>query len=252
MRLRNKTEQNRWVATQIIHRSSKLNTSCSSHVSWFIMRFDLNGLRDVSDCIHRKRRTLLRGLSTMANRLVIDRAVSRVLRNSCVVIAFKWEFNCYRCSPRRHFNRLHCLSTGESIEFASYFVVSLGWIRTVRHQFSHCPMETRSLEKSLLRFAVVFIIASSLGYAFGIFYYFYAAPSIETRTATVSTEPALFVISYDSFQPDYLKRGVTPHMNKFREQGVSTEFMHNVFPTKTFTNHHTLSTASDSVFQAES
>lgn len=105
-------------------------------------------------------------------------------------------------------------------------------------------MELR-LEKNLLRFIIVFIALSCVGYAIGIFYYLYVG-SPTHKNITGSNDPALLVVSYDAFRPDYLKRGVTPYMNKFREEGAAPEFMYNVFPTKTFTNHHSLATASHS------
>lgn len=55
-------------------------------------------------------------------------------------------------------------------------------------------------------------------------------------------EPALLVVSYDGFHPDFLKRGVTPHLNKFREAGVFSPYMLNVNPTKTFINHYSIAT----------
>lgn len=57
-------------------------------------------------------------------------------------------------------------------------------------------------------------------------------------------EPALLVVSFDAFRPDYLNRNVTPNLNKIREEGVSSDFMMNVFPTKTFVNHFTIATVS--------
>lgn len=64
------------------------------------------------------------------------------------------------------------------------------------------------------------------------------------RPVPSKTEPALLVISYDAFRPDYLNRNVTPNLNKFRKEGTSAEYMSNVFPTKTFVNHFTMATVS--------
>lgn len=58
------------------------------------------------------------------------------------------------------------------------------------------------------------------------------------------SEPALLIVSFDSFTPEYLKRGKTPNMNKFLSKGISARFLSAVFPTKTFPNHHTISTVS--------
>lgn len=60
-------------------------------------------------------------------------------------------------------------------------------------------------------------------------------------------EPALLVVSFDAFRPDYLHRNVTPNLNRIRQDGVSAEFMMNVFPTKTFVNHFTIATVSVSI-----
>lgn len=67
------------------------------------------------------------------------------------------------------------------------------------------------------------------------------------RCATIPTkiEPALLVVSYDAFRPEYLNRSVTPNLNKFIEEGTSASFMLNVFPTKTFVNHFTIGTVSN-------
>lgn len=68
--------------------------------------------------------------------------------------------------------------------------------------------------------------------------------SIICRPIPLKTEPALLVISYDAFRPDYFNRNVTPNLNKFRKEGTSAEYMFNVFPTKTFVNHFTIATVS--------
>lgn len=57
-----------------------------------------------------------------------------------------------------------------------------------------------------------------------------------------SSEPALLVISFDAFRPEYFNRNVTPHLNQFRRDGLSAPFLLNVFPSKTFVNHHTIAT----------
>ncbi|XP_055697080.1 ectonucleotide pyrophosphatase/phosphodiesterase family member 5-like isoform X2 [Phlebotomus papatasi] len=57
-----------------------------------------------------------------------------------------------------------------------------------------------------------------------------------------SQRNSLIVISYDGFKNEYLKRNITPYLNAFREEGVSVPYMRNVFPTKTFPNHHTIAT----------
>lgn len=52
----------------------------------------------------------------------------------------------------------------------------------------------------------------------------------------------LLLVSFDAFRPEYFERNVTPFMNDLRKKGTYTEYLRNVFPTKTFTNHHTIST----------
>lgn len=63
-------------------------------------------------------------------------------------------------------------------------------------------------------------------------------------TIRSTTEPALLVISYDAFRPEYLNRNVTPNLNRFRREGTSARYMFNVFPTKTFVNHFSIATVS--------
>lgn len=71
---------------------------------------------------------------------------------------------------------------------------------------------------------------------------------ISDELETTNDEPALLVVSFDAFRPDYLQRNVTPNLNKFREEGVSADYMMNVFPTKTFVNHFTIATVSANRF----
>ncbi|GAB0087335.1 bis(5'-adenosyl)-triphosphatase enpp4 [Sergentomyia squamirostris] len=53
---------------------------------------------------------------------------------------------------------------------------------------------------------------------------------------------SLLVISYDAFRMEYLRRNITPFLNNLRAEGVSAPYMRNVFPTKTFPNHHSIAT----------
>lgn len=64
------------------------------------------------------------------------------------------------------------------------------------------------------------------------------------RKIPIKLEPALMIVSYDGFKPEYLDWNKTPNLNKFAEAGVSTEFLKAVFPTKTFPNHFTIATVS--------
>lgn len=58
----------------------------------------------------------------------------------------------------------------------------------------------------------------------------------------LSSHPKLLVVSYDAFRYDYFNRNVTPFMNKLRNEGTHTDYMMNIFVTKTFPNHHTMAT----------
>lgn len=49
--------------------------------------------------------------------------------------------------------------------------------------------------------------------------------------------PYLILISFDGFRWDYANRGVTPNLDKFRQEGVSALSLEPVYPTKTFPNH---------------
>lgn len=57
-----------------------------------------------------------------------------------------------------------------------------------------------------------------------------------------SKHPILIVVSYDAFRYDFISKNVTPHMESLREQGTYADYIQNVFPTKTFPNHHSIST----------
>jgi len=46
----------------------------------------------------------------------------------------------------------------------------------------------------------------------------------------------------DAFRYDYVDECLTPAIFKMREKGVFAPYLHNVFPTKTFPNHHTIAT----------
>jgi predicted AlkP superfamily pyrophosphatase or phosphodiesterase len=54
--------------------------------------------------------------------------------------------------------------------------------------------------------------------------------------------PTTILISLDGFRADFLKRGVTPRLNAFIEEGVSPPYMLPSFPSVTFPNHYTLVT----------
>ena len=55
-------------------------------------------------------------------------------------------------------------------------------------------------------------------------------------------DPVVLLISFDGFRNEYLLRNATPYINQLRAENSYSEYMRNVFPTKTFTNHHSIST----------
>lgn len=54
-------------------------------------------------------------------------------------------------------------------------------------------------------------------------------------------EPVTILISIDGFRPDYLERGITPHLSAMAASGIYGP-MRPSFPSKTFPNHWTLVT----------
>ena len=65
-------------------------------------------------------------------------------------------------------------------------------------------------------------------------------PMMSNGTALFA--PTTILISLDGFRADFLKRGLTPRLNKFIEEGVSPAYMLPSFPSVTFPNHYTLVT----------
>nr|CAD7263357.1 unnamed protein product [Timema shepardi] len=60
----------------------------------------------------------------------------------------------------------------------------------------------------------------------------------------LTATPSVFfmVVSFDGFRYNYFNKGVTPTMDSLKQEGSRAEYMHNVFPTKTFPNHHSIAT----------
>jgi predicted AlkP superfamily pyrophosphatase or phosphodiesterase len=54
--------------------------------------------------------------------------------------------------------------------------------------------------------------------------------------------PTTILVSLDGFRADFLRRGITPRLNAFIEEGVSPIYMLPSFPSVTFPNHYTLVT----------
>lgn len=69
-----------------------------------------------------------------------------------------------------------------------------------------------------------------------------ATATVATATASSSPSSVLIVVSYDAFRTEYLRRNSTSFMNELRRNGTTAEFLRNVFPTKTFPNHHSIAT----------
>ena len=57
-------------------------------------------------------------------------------------------------------------------------------------------------------------------------------------------KPPLIIVSLDGFRADYMKRKLTPVLDKIGRCGVWTDRMRSVFPTKTFPNHFSIVTVS--------
>ncbi|KAK7601417.1 hypothetical protein V9T40_008858 [Parthenolecanium corni] len=58
----------------------------------------------------------------------------------------------------------------------------------------------------------------------------------------ISKHPIVCVLAFDGFRPDYILRGQTPTLERLSREGVHTQFLKNVFPTKTFVNFFSMAT----------
>jgi predicted AlkP superfamily pyrophosphatase or phosphodiesterase len=67
-------------------------------------------------------------------------------------------------------------------------------------------------------------------------------PQKMLSNGTAMFAPTTILISLDGFRADFLKRGITPRLNAFIEEGVSPSYMLPSFPSVTFPNHYTLVT----------
>ncbi|KAF3917443.1 hypothetical protein ABW21_db0207577 [Orbilia brochopaga] len=59
---------------------------------------------------------------------------------------------------------------------------------------------------------------------------------------THAYHPTTVLISLDGFRADFLRRGLSPTLQKFIDTGVSPAYMHPSFPSVTFPNHWTIVT----------
>lgn len=66
--------------------------------------------------------------------------------------------------------------------------------------------------------------------------------SMSLLANAVSEFPVILVISMDAFRPDYIEDCLTPNIARLRASGTYAPFLKNVFPTKTFPNHHSIAT----------
>lgn len=68
-----------------------------------------------------------------------------------------------------------------------------------------------------------------------------ATPMMGAADVSPARTPVTILISIDGFRPDYLDRGVTPHLSRLAASGAAGP-MRPSFPSKTFPNHWTLVT----------
>jgi len=68
------------------------------------------------------------------------------------------------------------------------------------------------------------------------------AGTLPLTAQTTASVPPTILVSIDGFRPDYLDRGVTPHLNALAAEGARAAFMRPSFPSITFPNHTTLVT----------
>ncbi len=65
---------------------------------------------------------------------------------------------------------------------------------------------------------------------------------VSTDSATELEGPQLLLISFDGFRADYLSKTDTPNFDSLVEEGVVSDGLIPIFPTKTFPNHYTIVT----------
>ncbi|XP_018564085.1 bis(5'-adenosyl)-triphosphatase enpp4 isoform X2 [Anoplophora glabripennis] len=59
---------------------------------------------------------------------------------------------------------------------------------------------------------------------------------------SLSTHPILIVVSYDAFRYNFFDTKLVPNMERLKDVGTHADYLINVFPTKTFPNHHSIAT----------
>ena len=63
-----------------------------------------------------------------------------------------------------------------------------------------------------------------------------------TTTIISQNRPYVILISFDGFRWDYCERGITPNLDKMKNDGVHALSLRPCFPTKTFPNHYSIVT----------
>lgn len=58
----------------------------------------------------------------------------------------------------------------------------------------------------------------------------------------LNSNEILIIVSYDAFRNEYFDRGVTNFTNELRYNSTRSKYLRNIFPTKTFPNHHSIAT----------
>jgi len=65
---------------------------------------------------------------------------------------------------------------------------------------------------------------------------------IAFSTILAQPKPYVILVSFDGFRWDYLNRGITPNLEKIRNEGASALSFRPSFPSKTFPNHQAIIT----------
>lgn len=69
-----------------------------------------------------------------------------------------------------------------------------------------------------------------------------AAYFIIAANIFAQSQPYVILISFDGFRWDYVNRGITPNLDKMKENGVYAISLRPGFPSKTFPNHYSIVT----------
>ena len=69
-----------------------------------------------------------------------------------------------------------------------------------------------------------------------------AAYFIIAANIFAQSQPYVILISFDGFRWDYVNRGITPNLDKMKDNGVSAISLRPGFPSKTFPNHYAIVT----------